>query len=143
VSLAPEVITIRQHSQRQRRVAKLVLESVADIIQNQVQDPAIGFLTITDAEVSADLRNATVYYSVLGSEEQIEASTEALLRAKKFINIQLGDRLAMKYTPQLHFSYDHTAERAQRIEQALRSVQESTADGTEQTDNSTGDDELT
>ena len=124
-------------------MAKLVLESVADIIQNQVQDPAIGFLTITDAEVSVDLRNATVYYSVLGSEEQIEASTEALLRAKKFINVRLGDRLAMKYTPQLHFSYDHTAERAQRIAQALRSVQEATAESTEQIDNPTGDDEPT
>ncbi len=68
------------------------------------------------------MRNATVYYSVLGPPEQIEATTKALLRARKFINFQLGEQLAMRYTPQLRFVFDETAERAQRIERLLRDI---------------------
>jgi ribosome-binding factor A len=129
------VVVIRQLSQRQRRVARLVQELVASIVRDEVHDPAIGFLTITDAEVSVDMRNATVYYSVLGPDEQIEATSEALRRARKFINVRLGERLAMKYTPQLHFSYDQTAERAQRIEKVLQdNYVESTEQGADPTE---------
>jgi ribosome-binding factor A len=106
----------------------LVQEIVAELIRDEVHDPAIGFLTITDAEVSVDMRNATVYYSVLGPDEQAEATGQALMRARKFINMQLGDRLDMKYTPRLRFAYDHTAERAQRIERVLRDTHEQAAE---------------
>ncbi len=68
------------------------------------------------------MRNATLYYSVLGSAEQLEETTKGLLRARKFINRQLGERLAMKYTPTLRFVLDETAERAQRIERVLRDI---------------------
>jgi len=68
------------------------------------------------------MRNATLYYSVLGSAEQLEATTKGLLRARKFINRELGERLAMKYTPTLRFVLDETAERAQRIERVLRDI---------------------
>ncbi len=68
------------------------------------------------------MRNATLYYSVLGPAEQVEETTKGLLRARKFINRELGERLAMKYTPTLRFALDETAERAQRIERVLRDI---------------------
>ncbi len=97
---------------------------VADVIRDEVDDRSIGFLTITDVEVSADLRNATVYYSVLGPPEQIEATRQGLARARKFINVRLGEQIETKYTPQLRFVLDETAQRAQRIEKALREIHE-------------------
>ena len=89
-----------------------------------VDDPAVGLVTITDAEVSADMRNSRVYYSVLGSDEQVETTGRAIRRAAKFINVRLADRLEMKYTPSLYFTLDQTAQHAQRIEQLLRATQQ-------------------
>lgn len=113
---------MKMHSQRQRRVAKLVQSLVSDILRDEVDDPAIGFLTITGAEVSPDLRHATVYYSVLGSERQVEATTDGLRRARRFINVLLGDRLATKFTPSLQFRLDETPREAQRIERTLKQL---------------------
>lgn len=113
---------MRQESQRQRRAASLVKEVVSNIIQTEVQDDDIGFLTITDVEVSVDMRNANVYFSVLGTDEELQETTEALERARKFINMELGERIEMRYTPQLRFVHDETPARAQRIEEILSEV---------------------
>ncbi len=111
---------MKMQSQRQRRVAKLVQTIVSEILRDDVDDPAIGFLTITGAEVSPDLRHATVYYSVLGSDEQVAATTDGLRRARRFINVLLGERIETKYTPSLMFRIDETPRRAQEIERAIR-----------------------
>lgn len=115
---------LKMQSQRQRRVAKLVQSLVSDILRDEVDDPSIGFLTITGAEVSPDLRHATVYYSVLGSERQVEATTDGLRRARKFINVLLGERLATKFTPSLLFRLDETPREAQRIERTLKQIED-------------------
>ncbi len=88
-----------------------------------MHDDDIGFVTVTDVEVSIDLRNANVYFSVLGSEEEAEKTMTALKRARKFINLELGKRLEMRYTPELRFVRDQTAQKAQRIEEILDRVQ--------------------
>jgi len=80
---------MRQPSQRQRRVGRLLQRAVSEIVQMEVDDPSIGFVTITGAEVAPDMRNATVYYSVLGAPEQVEESTKGLKRARKFITFSL------------------------------------------------------
>jgi ribosome-binding factor A len=115
---------MKEPSQRQRRVGKLVQRAVSEIIQHEVDDPSIGFVTITDVEISRDMRNATVYYSVLGEPDQVEESTKGLMRARKFINIQLGTRLEMRYTPVLYFKIDETAQRAQSIERVLNDIEQ-------------------
>ncbi len=115
---------VKMHSQRQRRVAKLVQSLVSDILRDEVDDPSIGFLTITGAEVSPDLRHAMVYYSVLGSERQVEATTDGLRRARKFINVLLGERLETKYTPSLQFRLDETPREAQKIERTLKQIED-------------------
>ena len=105
-------------------MSRALQRAISEIIQNEVDDPSIGFVTITGAEVSPDMRNATVYYSVLGEPEQVEESTKGLKRARKFINVQLGARLQMRYTPLVYFRLDETAERAQRIERILRDIEQ-------------------
>lgn len=119
---------MRQERQRQRRAASLVKEIVSNIIRTEVQDDDIGFLTITDVEVSVDMRNANVYFSVLGTDEEVEQTAQALHRARKFINMELGERIEMRYTPQLRFVHDDTPARAQRIEEILDRVDTSLPD---------------
>ncbi len=73
--------------------------------------------------MSADLRNANVYFSVLGDAEQVAQSRTCLLRAKRFINLKLGESLDLKYTPKLYFKLDETAQEAQRLQLVLRDVE--------------------
>lgn len=107
-------------SARLERVAQVIREAVAEILRRDIHDPLIGFVTITEAEVSPDLRHAKVFFSVLGDETQVQDSIKGLLRARKHINALLADRIDLRYIPKLRFVYDETAAKAQRLEQLLR-----------------------
>ena len=109
---------------RLERVSQLIRDEISSILRRDIHDPLIGFVTITDVRVSPDLRHARVFFSVLGSDEQVRDSIKGLLRARKHINALLGDRLALRYIPKLQFQYDETAARAQRMEQLLKSEHE-------------------
>jgi ribosome-binding factor A len=109
---------------RLERVSQLIRDEIADILRREITDPLIGFVTITEAEVSPDLRHAKVFFSVLGTPEQVQDSIKGMLRARKHINALLADRLDLRYIPKLHFQYDDTAAKAQRLEALLRSEQE-------------------
>jgi ribosome-binding factor A len=106
-------------SQRQRQVESLLSREIDDLIRRDVDDPAIGFVTITGVEVSPDLRHAHVYVSVLGDEESRRETMTALGRARGFLRGRLGRRITLRYTPELHFRHDDTAEKAQRVEAIL------------------------
>jgi len=107
-------------SNRMVSVGRQIQAEIADIIRSEIDDPLIGFVTITDVEMSPDLKHARVYYSVLGDEEQKEASGRGLRRAGSFIRGLIGERMELRYTPTLRFVHDETPERAQRIEELLR-----------------------
>ena len=104
---------------RAERLAEQIREELSLIIAGEVEDPKVGFVTVTEAKVSADLRTAKVYVSVLGTEEEVKESMAALKHAAGFIRNQLGIVLRMKRTPDLHFVYDDTDLRAARIEELL------------------------
>lgn len=104
---------------RPERVAEQIKEEVSLIIAGDLQDPRIGFVTVTDTQVSPDLRHARVFVSVLGTEEQVKESLAALEHARGFVRRQLGATLRMKRTPELHFVYDETGQTAARIEEIL------------------------
>lgn len=108
----------RQPSSRMRKVNELVREVVADAIRD-LKDPRIGFVTVTGAETSPDLRHAVVYYSALGSEEEQEASAEALQRARPRLQRALGDQTRLRYTPKLEFRIDESIDRGLRINELL------------------------
>lgn len=106
-------------SRRTERVADLVGRLTASIIQVDVKDPKIGLITVTGAEVSPDLKLATIYYSVYGDKEKRKETAAALERAKGFVRRELGLRLEIKATPEIRFVYDDTMDRGMRIEELL------------------------
>ena len=88
-------------NQRLERVGRLIREEISDILRREIHDPLIGFVTITECEVSPDLRFARVFFSVLGDDEQVEASTKGLLRARKWINARLAERIDLRFVPKI------------------------------------------
>ncbi|NPV13891.1 30S ribosome-binding factor RbfA [candidate division WOR-3 bacterium] len=104
---------------RDLRVADAIRDIVADIVLTKLSDPAIGFVTITRCSLSRDLRNATVYFSVMGDESQRQRSRTRLEHARRFIRRLLGQRLKMKFLPELHFELDEILIEEQRIGEIL------------------------
>jgi ribosome-binding factor A len=104
---------------RPERLAEQIREEVSLIIAGEVEDPRVGFATVTDVKLSADLRHAKVYVSVIGSENEVKGSLVALRHASGFIRHQLGAVLRMRHTPELHFAHDDVEVRAARIEELL------------------------
>lgn len=114
---------------RTARVNELVREVLADELE-RLEDPRFGLTTITGVQVSADLRHADVFYSVLGNEEQHANAAAALESAKKHLRQTLGKEARLKYLPDLHFKEDPAIAAGQRVEEILRGIhaQESLTD---------------
>ena len=104
---------------RPERLAEQIREEISLIIAGEVEDPRVGFATVTDVKLSADLRHAKVYVSVIGTENEVKGSLVALRHASGFIRHQLGAVLRMRHTPELHFAHDDVEVRAARIEELL------------------------
>jgi ribosome-binding factor A len=103
---------------RMRRVNESVRQVLAEALV-ELQDPRIGLVTVTGVETSPDLRHATVYVSVLGSEKKRAASLRGLEAAHGLLQARLGRELRMKRTPQLAFEYDPSVERGVRMTQLI------------------------
>jgi len=107
-------------TRRTEQVSAVLAHIVGEIIQNELSDPRIsGFVTITGAKVSPDLRDAIVYFSIFGEDADWNAAEIALNRAAGFIQKHMAERIILKETPRLKFVADHTMEQAQRIESIL------------------------
>jgi ribosome-binding factor A len=104
---------------RPERLAEQIKEEVSLIISGEVEDPRVGFVTVTDVKMSPDLRHAKVYVSVIGTDDEVKGSLAALKHANGFIRYQLGAVLRMRHTPELHFAHDDAEVRAARIEELL------------------------
>jgi len=113
----------RQSNQRMRKVNELVREVVAEAVAD-LKDPRIGFVTITGVNTSPDKRHAIVYYSVLGSEQELDETADALLSAKSRIQGVLGSETRMRYTPVLEFRVDPSIDEGIRINQILANLDE-------------------
>jgi ribosome-binding factor A len=100
-------------------------EEISSIIQQEIKDPGIGFITILEVRMTEDLKYAKVHYSVYGSEEEKTKTVEALKRARGYIKHVLGERIKLRYMPDLTFVLDRGHERAERIDELLRKVEES------------------
>jgi ribosome-binding factor A len=127
----------RQPSPRMRKVNELVREVVAEAVHD-LKDPRIGFITVTGAETSPDLRHAVVYYSVLGSEEEKAASAAGLVKATPRIQSVIGAETRLRYTPRIEFRVDPSIDQGIRISEILRDLeaggQDDDADSREGTD---------
>jgi len=110
---------------RANRVAEQMKKELGDILNRKIKDPRVGFVTITDVEVTGDLQQATVYLTILGSEDEKEATLKGLTKAKGFIRSEIGHRIRLRKTPELFFEIDHTIETGNRIEKLIRDLHES------------------
>lgn len=117
-------------SERTRRVDHLLQEEISAIVRREVQDPRIGFVTITSVEVTPDLRHATVWASVIGDEKERRASIQALGRAMPFVRHHLG-ALHLKRIPELHLREDDSAQRGTRVMQLLEQLEHDEAEATD------------
>jgi ribosome-binding factor A len=109
---------------RLKRVGDLIREEIADLLLRKIKDPRIGLVSITEVEVSSNLRRAKVYYSVIGSEEDKIRAAQGLGSALGYIKRELGFRLQLKFMPDIVFEYDPTLEYGSRIEQILQGLKE-------------------
>ena len=109
-------------SSRPERVGDQIRAEIADLLARVVQDPGIGFLTVTHVKVTPDLQQARVYYTTLGDEKARKDSGRALERVAPFLRRQIGQRLRLKRVPELQFFFDETVERGDRIEQILQEL---------------------
>ena len=105
--------------QRMRRVDEAMRQVLGDALAQDLKDPRIGFVTVTDVKTSPDLRHARVYVSVFGDTDAQTATLEGLRSAHGFLQGRVAGELRLKRTPELRFELDETARRAARLEQLI------------------------
>lgn len=103
-----------------RRVDEALREVLSDAIASDLQDPRVGFVTVTGVKTSPDLRHARVYVSVLGDEASREASLEGLRSAHGFLQSRMAASLRLKHTPTLTFEFDDSVQRGMKITQLIK-----------------------
>jgi ribosome-binding factor A len=103
-----------------RRVNEAVRDVLGDAIAKDLQDPRVGFVTVTAVKTSSDLRHARVYVSVLGDEADRSASLEGLRSGHGVLQRALASELRLKHTPTLTFEYDESVERGMRITKLIK-----------------------
>jgi ribosome-binding factor A len=106
-------------AQRMRRVNELMREVIGSTIASELEDPRIGFVTVTSVDTSPDLRSARVYVSVLGGEAEREASLAGLRSSHGVLQSAIANQMRIKRTPTLTFHYDESPERGVRISRLL------------------------
>ena len=107
-------------SPRARRLAERIQQVVAGVLERRIKDPRLGFVTVTEVRVTGDLQHATVFYTVLGSEEDQAVTAAALASAKGLIRSEVGKATGLRLTPSLEFLLDQLPAGASRIEDALK-----------------------
>ena len=112
---------------RTDRIGALMQRDISDILQRQIKDPRVGFCTITHVEVSSDLRHAKVHVSIMGDEAQCQSSMAGLKNAAGFIRREIGQRLSLRYTPEIRFIRDKSVDHILTVDKLLKQI--ATEDG--------------
>ncbi|HRZ86899.1 MAG TPA: 30S ribosome-binding factor RbfA [bacterium] len=109
-------------SMRMLKINSLMKRELSLIIQQEVKDPRVGFVTVTGVEVSSDLRHAKVHCSVMGTDAQRRESINGLNSAKGYIQVELGSRIKLKFMPELHFKLDTSLDHSMHIQDVLNKI---------------------
>lgn len=107
---------------RANRVAEQMKKELGDILTRKIKDPRVGFVTVTDIEVTGDLQQAKIFISVLGDEIQKQETLLGLSKAKGFIRSEIGNRIRLRKTPEITFAFDESLEYGNRIETILHKL---------------------
>jgi ribosome-binding factor A len=109
-------------SHRQKRVADLIQRELAGLLQREAQDPRFAQVSITGVEISADLQNAKIYFSVLGDDAAVKEVTQALEKASGYFRTALASRIELRHAPRLIFRFDNSLNEGDHIERLLRQI---------------------
>jgi ribosome-binding factor A len=101
---------------RARKLGDRIAEIVAEMLERRIKDPRLGFVTVTAARVTGDLREATVFYTVYGSDDEVAGTKAALASATGLIRSEVGRQTGLKHTPSISFSEDTVPDTARTIE---------------------------
>jgi ribosome-binding factor A len=112
---------------RVRKVADRIQVIVAEMLERRIKDPRLGFVTITDVRVSGDTQQASVFYTVLGEDDQAVASAVALESAKGLIRSEVAKQLGMRHAPSIEFIQDALPDTARHFEEVLARTKEADA----------------
>jgi len=107
---------------RRQKVEEAIKHEVSQIIQRELNDPGVGFATVTRVEVSQDLKYAKIFVSVLGEKKQVTKTFDALGRAKGFIRKLLAQRLRMRFVPEISFKEDRSSEYSVHISKIIDEI---------------------
>jgi ribosome-binding factor A len=116
------------HQVRARKLADRIRVVVAEMIEKRIKDPRLAFVTITDARITNDLREATVFYTVMGTDAERAETAAALDSAKGVLRTEVGRQTGVRFTPSLAFVADAVPENAKHIEELLRRAAEADAE---------------
>ena len=108
----------------QRRVGKLIQQKITQLLLRESNDPRLALVTITDVVVNRDTTRAEVYYSIIGTAEELAEVQAALEKAAPWLRAEMKPTLRLRHVPQLVFIYDPSLERGERIESLLSQIQQ-------------------
>lgn len=120
--LRGEQVKQKKAYKRTDRVGQNMLELLASLLISDVKDPRVANVQLTAVDVTADLRYAKVFYVLLDKREPDEDAQSGLERAAGFLRREIGDRLTMRYVPELRFEYDESVERGRRMDELLKNI---------------------
>ncbi|MGM0607937.1 MAG: 30S ribosome-binding factor RbfA [Candidatus Muiribacteriota bacterium] len=115
---------MKKESIRLKKINSLIKEITAKILKKEVTDPRLSKMTVINIKVAPDLREAKVFYSVLGGQEDKKEVKEALKKAGGFIQAKFSSEINLKYTPKLIFLFDDSVEKAQRMEEIFKKIKD-------------------
>ena len=107
---------------RPEKIREILRREISTIIQQEIKDPRIGFVTVTKVEVSKDLKYAYAYYSVMGKEKEARGTRFALMSAAGYIRKLVGDRVKIRLVPEIKFRIDKSLESTKRIYEILETI---------------------
>jgi len=113
-------VTVNKSFSRKDRVAEQIRRELAELIRTELKDPRVGMISITDVEVTADYAHAKVFFSTLAGSEHVAEVLVGLQKASGFLRRELGKRISIHMTPQLHFVFDQSLERGADLSQLIQ-----------------------
>lgn len=108
---------------RIEKLQELIKQEMGKMLLTDLKDPRIGFVTVTDVEMTGDLRSAKIFISVMGGEEQVKSSLEGLQSALGFIRREIGQRIKIRFTPEISFALDKSLDYGDHIQKLLLKVE--------------------
>ncbi|MBR6887627.1 MAG: 30S ribosome-binding factor RbfA [Selenomonadaceae bacterium] len=108
---------------RIEKLQELIKQEMSKMLLKELKDPRIGFVTVTDVEITGDLREAKIYVSVMGGAEQVKSSLEGLNSALGFIRREIGQRIRLRFTPEISFALDTSLDYGEHIQKLLLQVE--------------------